>query len=102
MIAAAARLTEPKGPLALTYVTLIGLLYSTVLRPTEAIGLDRADVDLKNGILSIRQRNLENPALYLFLSRPVLSLCGTQQNVMNYGCNRSRSSSSFRHVATDW
>jgi integrase len=51
----AARLTERRGPRALTHVTLIGLLYATGLRPAEALALDRGDVNLDNGILSIRQ-----------------------------------------------
>jgi integrase len=36
-------------------VTFIGLLASTGLRPGEALALDTADVDLKNGVLTIRQ-----------------------------------------------
>ena len=40
---------------ALTYTTLIGLLASTGLRPGEALALDRSDVDLEHGILSIRE-----------------------------------------------
>lgn len=55
LMAKAANLKEPKGPRALTYLTLIGLLSATGLRPGEATALDRADVDLENGILSIRQ-----------------------------------------------
>jgi len=51
----AGRLASPTGLRALTYTTLIGLLTATGLRPGEAIALDRFDVDLKNGILSIRQ-----------------------------------------------
>jgi len=51
----AGRLSESKGPRALTYVTLIGLLYATGLRPAEALALDRRDVDIENGILSIRE-----------------------------------------------
>jgi integrase len=51
----AARLTSPTGLRALTYVTLIGLLSTTGLRPGEALALDRADVDLQNGILAIRE-----------------------------------------------
>lgn len=42
------------GLRALTYSTLIGLLVATGLRPGEAFALDRSDVDLVNGILSIR------------------------------------------------
>lgn len=51
----AARLASPTGFRAMTYVTLIGLLSATGLRPGEALSLDRSDVDLKNGILAIRQ-----------------------------------------------
>lgn len=51
----AARLPSPTGLRALTYVTLIGLLASTGLRPGEALALKLADVDLQNGILAIRQ-----------------------------------------------
>jgi integrase len=51
----AARLASPTGLRALTYTTLIGLLTATGLRPGEAIALDRSDVDLESGILSIRQ-----------------------------------------------
>jgi integrase len=40
---------------ALTYSTLIGLLAATGLRPGEALRLDRSDVDLVSGILSIRE-----------------------------------------------
>jgi integrase len=36
-------------------VTLVGLLAATGLRPGEALALDTTDVDLKDGILAIRQ-----------------------------------------------
>lgn len=40
---------------ALTYRTLFGLLAATGLRLGEAIGLDRADVDLQAGVIRVRQ-----------------------------------------------
>ena len=55
LIAEASRLPSPTGLRALTYSTLIGLLAATGLRPGEALALDRSDVDLSNGVLSIRQ-----------------------------------------------
>ena len=55
LMAEAARRRSPTGLRALTYATLLGLLASTGLRPGEALALDRSDVDLDNGILSIRQ-----------------------------------------------
>lgn len=55
LMAEAGRLRSSTGLRPLTYSTLIGLLASTGLRPGEALTLDRSDVDLENGILSIRQ-----------------------------------------------
>jgi integrase len=51
----AARIKSPRGLRAMTYVTLIGLLSATGLRPGEALALDIADVDLQSGILAIRE-----------------------------------------------
>jgi len=51
----AARLHSPTGLRALTYVTLIGLLAATGLRPGEALALDVSDVDLQDSVLTIRQ-----------------------------------------------
>jgi integrase len=55
LMAEAARITSPAGLRAMTYVTLIGLLSSTGLRPGEAIALDRSDVNPDAGMLSIRE-----------------------------------------------
>jgi integrase len=52
LIAAAESLRRPLR--TATYRTLIGLLASTGMRVGEAIGLDRGDADLGNGILTIR------------------------------------------------
>jgi len=51
----AGRLPSRSGLRAMTYSTLIGLLTATGLRPGEALALDVVDVDLKSGILAIRQ-----------------------------------------------
>jgi integrase/recombinase XerD len=50
---AAARALSP-GLRAATFETIIGLLAVTGLRRGEALGLDRADVDLTNGALHVR------------------------------------------------
>jgi integrase len=53
---AAARQLGPHGSLRpMTFVTLFGLMASTGLRVSEAIHLRDADVDLKHGMLTIRQ-----------------------------------------------
>jgi integrase len=45
----------PKGGLRpRTYATLLGLLFSTGMRISEALNLDRRDVDLQSGVLTIR------------------------------------------------
>ena len=55
LMGAAARLASPTGLRAKTYVTLLGLLTVAGLRISEAIVLDREDVDLEGGILTIRR-----------------------------------------------
>ena len=51
----AAQLPSPKGLRAPTYTTLFGLLAVTGMRVNEALHLDRPDVDLDQGILTIRR-----------------------------------------------
>ena len=50
---AAARALSPRMRAA-TFETVIGLLAVTGMRPGEALGLDRADVDLSGGALHVR------------------------------------------------
>jgi len=51
----AVRLPSAAGVRALTYSTLFGLLAATGLRLSEALALDRDDVDLHAGVLAIRR-----------------------------------------------
>ena len=55
IMAEAACLRSPRGLRALSHVTLFGLLSSTGLRPGEALALDRDDVDLHSGVLTVRE-----------------------------------------------
>ena len=48
---------------AATYATLIGLIASTGLRISEAIGLDRTDVDLTNGVLHVNHTKFNKSRL---------------------------------------
>jgi integrase/recombinase XerD len=50
-----AQLASPKGLRAHTYTTLFGLLAVSGMRVSEAVKLDRPDVDLDHGILTIRR-----------------------------------------------
>jgi integrase/recombinase XerD len=55
LIRAAGKLPSPLGLRAATYATLFGLLAVTGMRVSEPIGLDRDDVDLNRGRLTIRR-----------------------------------------------
>ncbi|MDO8756985.1 MAG: tyrosine-type recombinase/integrase [Elusimicrobiota bacterium] len=55
LIAAAKTLPSAVGLLPYTYSTLLGLFAVTGLRHSEAIGLNRTDVDLRQGLLTIRE-----------------------------------------------
>ena len=55
LMAAASALPSPKGLRSSSFSTVFGLLSVTGLRMSEALTLDRADVDLEQGTLSIRR-----------------------------------------------
>ena len=55
LIKAAQQIPSPKGLRAATCSTLLGLLAVTGMRLGEAIGLDRQDADLYQGLLRVRQ-----------------------------------------------
>jgi len=63
LISAAKKLPSPRGLRAPTLYTLLGLLTVTGMRMSEPINLDRKDVDLKNGILTIRQTKFDKSRL---------------------------------------
>ena len=63
LVVAAHRLPSPSGLRGLTVATIIGLLAVTGMRVSEAVALDRADVDLEDGILSIRQSKFRKSRL---------------------------------------
>jgi len=58
LLAACADLWPRRGLRPLTYRTLLSLLFATGLRISEALGLDDADVDLANGIITVRHGKL--------------------------------------------
>lgn len=55
LLQAARQLPSPTGLRAATYATLLGLLIVTGMRISEPIALDRTDVDLDLGTLTIRR-----------------------------------------------
>jgi len=55
LLAEAWRMRSPTGLRAWTYATLLGLLTVTGMRLGETLALDRSDVDLVEGVLSVRR-----------------------------------------------
>ncbi|MCY4503258.1 MAG: tyrosine-type recombinase/integrase [Alphaproteobacteria bacterium] len=54
LIAAARALSGTTGLRPLTYATMLALLSVTGMRVSEVLNLDRVDVDLTSGVLSVR------------------------------------------------
>jgi integrase/recombinase XerD len=55
LLGAAEQLPSKTGLRSRTYVALLGLLVVTGMRISEAVGLDRHDVDLAAGVLTVRK-----------------------------------------------
>jgi integrase len=55
LVRAAAQLPSANGMRALTYSTYFGLVAATGMRMSEGLALDRSDVDLDEGILTVRR-----------------------------------------------
>jgi len=55
LLQAARRMRSPTGLRGWTYVTLVGLLAVTGMRLGEVLALDRPDVDLREGVLAVRE-----------------------------------------------
>jgi integrase/recombinase XerD len=86
LIKAAQRLPSKLGLRASTYSTLIGLLAVTGMRMSESIALDRNDVDLTEGILTIRQTKFSK-------SRLVPIHFSTQEVLQHYAILRDQTCS---------
>lgn len=63
LIQEASRLQPPGGLRAHTYSTLLGLLAVTGMRVSEIVALARADVDLKEGVLTVRRSKFNKTRL---------------------------------------
>ncbi len=83
LIESAAALPSAKKLRGRTYATLFGLLAATGLRINEALHLDRSDVDLQEGVLTIRRTKFGK-------SRLVPIHPTTQEALQAYGEARDR------------
>ena len=83
LIEAAGQLPSPLGLRAATYATLFGLLAVTGMRMSEPLALDRDDVDLTQGILTVRHTKFGK-------SRIVPIHASTLEKLRNYADLRDR------------
>jgi integrase len=83
LVEEAARLRSPAGLRGPTFATLFGLLAATGLRLGEALNLDVADVDLSDGVLTIRKAKFGK-------SRFVPVHESTQRALASYASRRDR------------
>ena len=83
LIKAAQQLRSPLGLRAATFSTIFGLLAVTGMRICEPIGLNRKDVDLIRGILTVYQTKFGK-------SRLVPIHPSTQKALQQYECLRSK------------
>jgi integrase len=74
LIAAAWKLGPLNGLKPHTYATLFGLLASTGLRISEALGLAQNDVDLQNGVLTIGESKFKKSRLVPLHPSAVIAL----------------------------
>jgi integrase/recombinase XerD len=81
LIQEAKKLTSKTGLRSHTYSTLLGLLAVTGIRVGEALALNQGDVDLAQGILTIRQGKFNKTRLV-----PIHS--STQEVLRGYACLR--------------
>jgi integrase/recombinase XerD len=83
LVRAARRLPSAAGLKGCTFSTIFGLLAVTGLRVSEALALDREDVDLKEGVLRVRRTKFGK-------SRLVAVHESTRQILANYALHRDR------------
>jgi len=91
LLSAATRLPCPKGVRGATYATLFGLLAATGLRLSEALSLRRGDVDLSEGLLTLKKTKFAR-------SRVVPLHPSTTQALMDYVNIRDRAIPAPHHV----
>ena len=83
IVEAAAELPSINGIRALTCSTLFGLIAVTGLRVSEALSLDAADIDLENGVVTLRKGKLGKARLL-----PVAD--STRMRLADYANERDR------------
>lgn len=83
LLVAAAQLASSSGLRSRTYATLLGVLVVTGMRISETVGLDRDDVDLATGVLTVRRTKFGK-------SRLVPVHASTRKALDRYAATRDR------------
>ncbi len=83
LVRAAAQLSSANGMRALAFSTFFGLLAATGMRLSEGLALDRSDVDLDQGILTVRRAKFGK-------SRLVPLHASTREALESYAAQRDR------------
>jgi integrase len=92
LVGTARNLPSPKKLRGPTYATVFGLIASTGMRISEAVSLDRQDVDLEESVLSIRKSKFRK-------SRLVPVHVTTRDALSDYAENRDRILPKLQSVA---
>jgi len=74
LVRTAEELPSPAGLRGLTYSTFFGLIAVTGMRISEALALDRDDIDLEHGVLTIRQTKFGQSRLVPIHSSTIIAL----------------------------
>jgi len=83
LLRAARALPSPRGLRGDTYATMLGLVAVTGLRRSEVVDLDRTDVDLERGVLTVRNTKFGK-------TRLVPLHPSTTRALQAYACHRDR------------
>ena len=92
LVGTARNLPSPMGLRGPTYATLFGLIAATGMRISEAVSLDRQDVDFEESVLSIRESKFRK-------SRLIPVHVTTRDALSDYANNRDRVIHGLQSVA---
>lgn len=94
LLQASRQLPDPQDLRAISHATMFGLLAVTGMRVGEAIGLDRPDVDLQQGLLTVRHAKF-NKARWLPLHLTTQKKLQAYATVRDQLCPQPKSPSFF-------
>jgi hypothetical protein len=101
LLKAALALPPASGLRRWTYHYLFGLIAVTGMRLSEAIGLERADVDLEEGVLTVRESKFGKSRLVPFIRQPVRLSAATPNGGMLTSDRAAVRTSSWPSAAAD-